>query len=91
MIDALRDLVPLEQYTDLQFQFRSLSYPLFRSCCYETETFRVNVCFGLSEHSVLIADGNNKVTSQGFQTTLLLYIFTLVLYFGQAAISNQII
>ena len=53
MSSFLRDK---KQYAGLQSQFRSLYYPLFSSCCLETEKFRVNLYFELSEHSVPTAD-----------------------------------
>ena len=40
------------EYTDLQSQFRASYYSFWGSCCSETKTFRVNVCFETSEHSL---------------------------------------
>ena len=52
------------------------------------EKSQVSPCFDSKECNVQIADDGNKVTLQIFQTSLVLYIFELVLYFDPAVINN---
>ena len=78
------------QYTDLQSRFWPTYYQFFCSCCQETENFLANLCFKRREHSVQTADDNIKVISQAFWSTLVLYIFKLVLHYNWIIISNQI-
>ena len=47
-------------------------------------------CFQTSEHSVLTANDNSKITSKAFSTTFLLCSFKLVLYLDTTGISNQV-
>ena len=54
------------------------------------EKCRVNACFETNEHSVQTADGNSKLTSNTFKTTLVLCNFKLVLYLDTTAVKNQI-
>ena len=51
-------------YTDLQSQFQSSYYPFFGSCCWEMETFWVNLCYEMGEHSVQTTDDSRNVISQ---------------------------
>ena len=53
-----------------KFNFTVSSF--FSSCCYETVQFRVNLCFGSSEHNVQTANDNNKVSY--FKNALVLNI-----------------
>ena len=62
----------------------------FGSCCLETEKFRASLHFFSREHSVQTANDNNKATSQVLETTLILFIFKLVLPFHSGFISEQI-
>ena len=87
MSSFLRDK---KQYAGLQSQFRFLYYPLFSSCCLETEKFRVNLCFELSEHSVPTADEQEQSYFASFLNNFNVIHFQLVLYFDSTAISNQI-
>ena len=63
-LKALNGVINSNQYTDLQSQFQSSYYPFFGNCCYETEKFRVNLCFETREYSILTADDNKKNISQ---------------------------
>ena len=54
----------------------------FGGCCYETEKFRVNLCFETSEHSVQTADDKSKVISQALELNLALCIFMIYFQIG---------
>ena len=47
----------------LHYQFWYIYHTFFGSYCYEMEKFLAYLCCGSSEHSVHIADDNNRVTS----------------------------